>query len=178
MTPSLEITLIAVLGVLLAAVSALAGALWARGRTRPLVDVAHLAETLAVRLRTVDRLLARLEAVAGETTPPEPHSRTVAALSARKAARRGATRRFDRAEVSAVTGPTLIAVPDLGASPGEAAAAATELARRFGAIWDLADTGASPEAIARGTGQPIGQVELILGLRRQLGTASAGSTHS
>ncbi|HEX8204327.1 MAG TPA: hypothetical protein VF590_27865, partial [Isosphaeraceae bacterium] len=68
-------------------------------------------------------------------------------------------------------GPTLIAVPDLAGPPGEAEAASAELARRFGAIWDLADAGAPAEAIARGTGQPIGQVELILGLRRQLATA-------
>ena len=40
------------------------------------------------------------------------------------------------------------------------------LARRFGPIWELADKGRSPGAIARETGQPIGQVELILGLRR------------
>ncbi len=41
------------------------------------------------------------------------------------------------------------------------------LSQRYAAIWDLADSGASPDVIARATGQPIGQIELILGLRRQ-----------
>ena len=34
-------------------------------------------------------------------------------------------------------------------------------------VWALAAAGASPEEIARQTGQPIGQVELIIGLYRQ-----------
>jgi hypothetical protein len=74
-----------------------------------------------------------------------------------------------------VGGPTLIAIPSLSAISSEASAvAAAELGRRFGAIWALADAGQAPEAIARATGQPIGQVELILGLRRQL-LSSTGS---
>ena len=40
------------------------------------------------------------------------------------------------------------------------------LQQRYAAIWDLADSGASPDVIARATGLPIGQIELILGLRR------------
>ena len=46
------------------------------------------------------------------------------------------------------------------------------LSQRYAAIWDLADTGASPDVIARATGQPIGQIELILGLRRQIDAES------
>ena len=46
------------------------------------------------------------------------------------------------------------------------------------AIWALADAGAPAEAIARETGQPIGQVELILGLRRQLGRARRGAART
>jgi hypothetical protein len=42
------------------------------------------------------------------------------------------------------------------------------LGRRFAAVWEMADSGATPEAIARETGHPIGQVELILGLRRRI----------
>ena len=45
---------------------------------------------------------------------------------------------------------------------------ASGLTQRYAAIWDLADTGASPDVIARATGQPIGQIELILGLSRQI----------
>ncbi len=74
--------------------------------------------------------------------------------------------RADRREPSAMTGPRLIAVPDLSAPVPEAHEMPADLSRRFGAIWAMSDAGTSPEAIARQTGQPIGQVELILGLRR------------
>ena len=64
--------------------------------------------------------------------------------------------------------PRLIAVPKLSAMP-DRPAMHVGLAQRYAAIWELADSGASPDAIARATGQPIGQIELILGLRRQMG---------
>jgi hypothetical protein len=67
-------------------------------------------------------------------------------------------------------GPTLISVPNLSVS-GEAEGsdeATAALGRRFAAVWEMADSGATPEAIARETGHPIGQVELILGLRRRI----------
>jgi hypothetical protein len=66
----------------------------------------------------------------------------------------------------------LIAVPDLTAS--SSSSPPDELARRFGSIWDLAEAGASPESIARDTGQPIGQVELILGLRSPRAASGQG----
>jgi hypothetical protein len=76
--------------------------------------------------------------------------------------------RFDQAEGTAIAGPTLIAVPNLAdAGSHEAAQEAAEaLGRRYGPIWSLADAGVSAQAIARATGQSIGQVELILSLRR------------
>jgi hypothetical protein len=52
------------------------------------------------------------------------------------------------------------------------------MSQRYSAIWTLADTGASAEVIARATGQPIGQIELILGLRRQIDGARATSSHA
>src|SRR5262249_50700087 len=81
----------------------------------------------------------------------------------------------DRAAASAVSKPTLITVPNLapirteGPSPNS-----SELSERFADVWELADTGAPPESIARETGHPIGQVELILALRRQLATKPGG----
>ncbi len=82
------------------------------------------------------------------------------------------THRVDRAE--APPSPTLIAVPNLAASEGEAPElAAAELAQRYAALWDLAEAGASADSIARTTGQPVGQVELILGLKRHAHDASA-----
>lgn len=80
-------------------------------------------------------------------------------------------------EARAVIGPTLIVVPDLAASSradrSEDAVhlASEELGRRFGEIWQLADAGTAADGIARVTGQPVGQIELILGLRRQRAVA-------
>jgi hypothetical protein len=56
------------------------------------------------------------------------------------------------------------------AAPGSettAHGAAEALSRRHGPIWDLAAAGEPAGEIARATGQPIGQIELILALRRQ-----------
>jgi hypothetical protein len=64
--------------------------------------------------------------------------------------------------------PPLIAIPNLAATAHDRQAAIGTLAQRHAAIWTLADRGASSEVIARATGQPIGQIELILGLRRQI----------
>jgi hypothetical protein len=64
--------------------------------------------------------------------------------------------------------PALIAVPSLAGVPNEREASVAGLTERFAAIWTLADQGGSPETIARATGQPIGQIDLILGLRRQI----------
>jgi hypothetical protein len=64
--------------------------------------------------------------------------------------------------------PSLIAVPDLASVPDDRDPGSSPLSQRYAAIWTLADQGASPEVIARATGQPIGQIELILGLRRHI----------
>lgn len=78
--------------------------------------------------------------------------------------------------------PVLIAVPDLSgpgpgvgtqADPARRASAARELSRRFERVWSMADAGSDAAAIAAATGQPIGQVEVVLNLRRRL-EAGAG----
>ena len=63
--------------------------------------------------------------------------------------------------------PTLITVPKLPAAQDRPAMHGG-IGQRYAAIWELAESGASADAIARATGQPIGQIELILGLRRQM----------
>ena len=63
--------------------------------------------------------------------------------------------------------PRLIAIPNLASTTSDRDATLNSLTQRYAAIWSLADTGASADVIARATGQPIGQIELILGLRRQ-----------
>ncbi len=140
MSPALALTAIVILSAMLAIVSALAGALW-------------------MRLRSASQR---------STTPtttvaiPIPATAPTAAVPTRPVRPRPTTRVEPAAPV--VAGPTLIAVPDLGMTTGEADRG-DDLVRRFGAIWDLADSGASAESIARVTGQPVGQVELILNLR-------------
>ncbi len=71
--------------------------------------------------------------------------------------------------------PTLIAIPDLGAVEEESEGrTGSELGERHGEAWTLAAAGVPPEEIARQTGQPIGQIELIVGLYRRL-QSSRGS---
>jgi hypothetical protein len=146
-----------------AAVAVALGVLWRRVRALPLDEISRGIENLADRQRAVESLLTRLEerealrAAQAAATAPPPSSKPSP----------GAPRRVDRGESNAARGPILIAVPHLPAPASEGSAAA-DLDRRFGAIWALADSGASADEIARNTGQPIGQVELILGLRRQV----------
>jgi hypothetical protein len=73
--------------------------------------------------------------------------------------------------------PTLITVPKLAAAQDRQALQGG-LSQRDAAIWDLAQKGASPDVIARATGQPIGQIELILGLRRQLDANRTNIPHA
>jgi len=73
--------------------------------------------------------------------------------------------------------PTLIAVPNLEAAQSDRDGTASGLKERYRALWALADSGAAPEVIARATGQPIGQIELILGLRRQIDGTQTTISH-
>jgi hypothetical protein len=170
MSPTLELALIVSLSGLLSVASAAAGALWWRLRSAPMVHAAHLARELAERQRRLEELIERLERSGRKGREPAPSASHPVGPTA------VTTYRIDPAQPSALNGPTLIAVPDLAAqAPAvRSAPAGAELAARFGAIWELADRGASADAIARSTGHPIGQVELILGLRRQLAAAGEG----
>ncbi len=68
----------------------------------------------------------------------------------------------------------LISVPNLAVSSDAQLPPESDLNRRFASVWDLAEAGASSETIARATGHPVGQVELILGLKRQSETTNGG----
>jgi hypothetical protein len=75
--------------------------------------------------------------------------------------------------------PTLIAIPDLGAVEEESdERAGSELGERHGEAWTLAAAGVPPEEIARQTGQPIGQIELIVGLYRRLHSHRGSIDHA
>jgi hypothetical protein len=69
--------------------------------------------------------------------------------------------------------PTLISIPCLDSfSEEELKAAGHSLGRRHATIWGLAESGLTPDAIATATGQAIGEIELILALKRQVQSAS------
>ena len=89
----------------------------------------------------------------------------------------GAEGRVGGAMLDDPAGPRLIAVPNL-ATAHDRPAMHNGLSQRYAAIWDLADNGSSPDVIARATGQPIGQIELILGLRRQVDASRTNIPHA
>lgn len=166
MTPSLATATIITLSVLLAVVSALAGALWWRVRSAPLIRAAWLARELAERQEALESLIARLE--------PQPRSPRRGAVSTANPSRTS-TLRADPPVRDPIPGPTLIEVPDMSATGRDDPARGADLASRYGPIWDLAGRGESADAISRSTGLPIGQIELILGLRRRAETTGAGA---
>jgi hypothetical protein len=171
---STELWAIVSLASLMLSLSALWLIVTARRRVR--ADVARLA-ALAERL---DRLESHRSAVQGgepsgaahESTPLEAGAGVRLVGDADRPAPRSNARgntRADGREATPGPPPTLIAVPSLAAAGMEDLSEATNaLERRFAAVWELADGGASPEAIAGATHYPVGQVELILGLRRRL----------
>ena len=167
MSPTVSIALIASSILFPAAVAVALGVLWRRVRALPMDEISRGIENLAERQRAVESLLTRLEAREALRAAPTVAPPPIWGPAPSSGSSPIAPRRVDRGETNAARGPTLIAVPHLAAPASEGTAAA-DLDRRFGAIWALADSGASAEEIARGTGQPIGQVELILGLRRQV----------
>jgi hypothetical protein len=133
-------------------------------------------EALSGRVLRIEAADRPASTPAGVTSPSPialPSSSNQPLRNARSRDRGGSSLRADAGLDSAVVAPTLIAVPNLAGVGGaaEESASSAELERlgsRFSAIWELAEAGASADAIARATGHPIGQVELILGLRRQL----------
>lgn len=126
-------------------------------------------------LRRLDELAAGQEALAARLARLEALAQAGANGSHPTGPRLG--RRVDPGAPATSGGPLLISVPDLATPPAAAPAleAAAVLDRRFGPVWAMADEGTPVEAIARETGYPIGQVELILGLRRRLIAAGVGA---
>jgi hypothetical protein len=125
---------------------------------------------LARRLRLVESRIQRADAPEGESPGPRALDRS----AGRSLSKTPETGRFKTGQET----PILIAVPDLTAPDHEPDdRSEVELAQRHGEAWALVAAGASPAEIARQTGQPIGQVELIVGLYRQL-HGSRGSTRN
>jgi hypothetical protein len=151
-------TLVVLLAAGLGLVLVLVGCLWARLRALSAASLAGPLAELAERVAALEAEPRKNGPEGSARVHPVPPTFRVT----------GPVYRVDEAEPSAVAGPTLIAVPSLASAPSPSAPETShDLGRRFGTIWELADQGATPETIARRTGQPIGQVELILALRRQ-----------
>lgn len=161
-----SIVVFVVFAGLLTVTSGLAGMFWWRSRALPLWKIAQLARELTERQRALEALFERLEKAGNLRPTARPHPNGPLTM---------APHRLDPPQTDAVAGPTLISVPDLTARPTDAPLAATELAERFGTIWERAERGEPAEAIARAIGQPIGQVELVLGLRRRLASTEGRS---
>jgi hypothetical protein len=122
-----------------------------------------LTRTSAVGGQSLARTADGFERAEGAMARPAPYS-----LSGGRGAVRNATAHE----------PTLIAVPNLEDAPGNREVTAGGLKERYAAIWTLADKGGSVDVIARATGQPVGQIELILALRRRIDEPKSISAHA
>jgi hypothetical protein len=170
MSPAMASGLIVGLSVALALAAVLAGAIaWsARAATRNLE--ARWLRPLLDRLERIESGLDRIQAGTGSAGDARP----VGSLDGVEPGRDGPARR-------AHSPATLIAVPNLGqppalpVDPGAEPPPSDAWTRRFGDVWSLAERNMPVEAIARATGCPIGQVELIVGLRRKALAQSSGA---
>ena len=121
---------------------------------------------LAEQLRVLENRQAQYES----TRPHSPGTRSLA--RADSPGMRGSVRANGTHESA------LITVPNLEGEPHDRDVTLSGLKERYAAIWALADSGSKPDVIARATGQPIGQIELILGLRRQIDGTRALYSHA
>jgi hypothetical protein len=189
----LVITVAAAFLLLGVAGSPLAWAMLTQRRLKCEQSLEQTARKLAAELRSLEARLNRLEILG------PAHSKTSDFVGAENSAGRGASGTgliYDRGEDRPVNPtfrgdpirrgtlrndsahePTLIAIPNLDDAPGNRQVTVGGLRERYAAIWALAEKGGSAETIARATGQPVGQIELILALRRQVGESSPASVN-
>ncbi len=152
------------------AVSPLAWVALQERRSRFEQQIARRLVAAADRIRLLEGRMEQIETTATVKPPREKHagdsvvpqgphwSRTLDVRPKRALA----------THADSVSAPTLISVPSLATPPSERDASVDGISHRYAAIWNLADSGASADVIARATGHPIGQIELIMGLRRQI----------
>jgi hypothetical protein len=138
---------------------------------------------LFVQLKELENRLGQLESAGSGDRRGQ--SVSVGRASTRADAKEDSTRRaqspWSRKPTAKERDPgelALIAVPSLEPARLDRDVNVNALKQRYAAIWALADSGATLENIARATGQPIGQIELILGLRRQIDGNSTSISHA
>lgn len=73
--------------------------------------------------------------------------------------------------------PSLISVPDMTLQTENETDAAS-LAQKHGDVWTMAERGLDAAEIARATGRPIGQVELIVRLHRHHHASKKSGQHA
>jgi hypothetical protein len=150
-------------------------------RTRADRESERAGQDLRAQLRGLRIRLERCEAaLADRAEGRDAEHQGSAGLRSSRGPSRSAARAGGRVGVRTLDRPgepRLIAVPNLAAAQDRQAMHGG-LSQRYAAIWDLADSGASPDVIARATGQPIGQIELILGLRRQYDASRTSIPHA
>jgi hypothetical protein len=143
---------------------------------RRFADLTHQLRALEARLERFFEEFGKTPAREGELV----HSQTsrprwsgpLWPITRAQPRRNPATTRVDGAE------PPLIVVPNLAAAANDREVVVNGMTQRYAAIWSLAASGSSAEVIARATGQPIGQIELILGLRRQIDGTRTNIPHA
>jgi hypothetical protein len=151
-----------------------------RWRWQQLIErrVAELAETI----RTMQENLSEQEAGSRQQTAAGASENLGPAFThfpARGQAKPAAwSHRADRHAQNRDASPTLIEVPALGRPTGDRQAAVEALRQRYAAIWSLADAGTPLEEIAQAAGQTIGEIELILGLRRKINATRTAIPHA
>jgi hypothetical protein len=138
---------------------------------------------LFVRLRELESRLVQLESAGADDRPrqsPSVGRASTRADSPAEASHRGKSPWWRMPTVGAQGQGelSLIAVPSLEPAQSDRGVTVNGLRERYAAIWALADKGATLEQMARATGQPIGQIELILGLRRQIDGTSTSIPHA
>jgi hypothetical protein len=128
---------------------------------------------LFVQLRELEDRFGQLESAGSEDRRGQSISvgrRSTRADAKAESTRRVKSRWSQKSTVMKRDGaePSLIAVPKLEPAPFDRGVNVNALKERYATIWALADSGATLEQMARSSGQPVGQIELILGLRRQI----------
>ena len=136
-------------------------------------------QMLAQRLLAIESRIEELESHGRRASDDHARAHGHAAPGESKPGRRTQSFLDGREDQAARNEPTLIAIPDLGAGEEESdERAGSELGERHGEAWTLAAAGVPPEEIARQTGQPIGQIELIVGLYRRLHSSRGSIDHA
>jgi hypothetical protein len=140
-------------------------------------------DRLMRRMDDLTRRLAQLEKRSGQPAGSSFVSEAGAASSPASTRAREAAAPVLAASGTGVVGngsgrPKLISVPDLGQKDSHGnPQAEDELGQKHKEVWSLVNSGIAPEEIARQTGQPIGEVELIVGLHRRLHLPRGSSDH-